>query len=127
MSKEGFTFWKHRDWTGPIKTVTIKRDNVGDYYLMLACEDAVSTEPLPLTGNVAGIDFGLKTFLNISDGIKIESPQFFKQSIDALRSAHKLLSRKQFLSGVGIERSVILHIAIKMLPTGGVIGFGKRL
>ena len=29
---KSFTFWKHRDWTGTIKKVTIKRDNVGDYY-----------------------------------------------------------------------------------------------
>ena len=30
-----FTFWKHREWTGEIKTVTLKRDNVGDYYYIL--------------------------------------------------------------------------------------------
>ena len=52
--KKSFTFWKHRDWTGTIKTATIKRDNVGDYYLYLVCEDTKPTEPLPLTGSEAG-------------------------------------------------------------------------
>ena len=107
--KKSFTFWKHREWTGTIKTVTIKRDNVGDYYLYLVCEDSEPTEALPLTGSVAGADnviqgmnliysqikFGMKTFLTLSDGIQIESPQFFKQSLNLIRSAHKTLSRKQ--------------------------------
>jgi putative transposase len=97
--KKSFTFWKHREWTGTIKTVTIKRDTVGDYYLYLVCEDSAPTEALPLTGSVAGADFGMKTFLTLSDGMKIESPQFFKQSLNAIRSAHKALSRKQKGSG----------------------------
>ena len=97
--KKSFTFWKHRAWTGTIKTVTIKRDNVGDYYLYLVCEDTAVTEALPLTGNVAGADFGMKTFLTLSDGIQIESPEFLKQSLNAIRSAHKALSRKQKGSG----------------------------
>ena len=96
--KKSFTFWKHREWTGTVKTATIKRDNVGDYYLTLVCEDCEPSEKLPLTGNEAGADFGCKTFLTLSDGTKIESPQFYKQSLNAIRSAHKALSRKQYLS-----------------------------
>ena len=96
--KKWFTFWQHRDYTGKVKTVTIKRDNVGDYYLTLVCEGSELTEILPLTGNVAGADFGMKTFLTLSDGTKIESPQFYKQSLNAIRSAHKALSRKQQFS-----------------------------
>ena len=97
--KKSFTFWKHREWTGTIKTVTIKRDNVGDYHLYFVCEDIDLTEALPLTGSVAGADFGMKTFLTLSDGIKIESPQFFRRSLNLIRSAHKALSRKQKGSG----------------------------
>ena len=97
--KKWFTFWKHRDWTGTLKTVSIKRDNVGDYYLTLACEDTETTDRLPLTGNVAGIDFGLKMFLTLSDGTKIASPQFFKQGLNKIRAGCKALSRKQYLSG----------------------------
>ena len=95
---KSFTFWKHREWGGRIKTVTIKRDTVGDYYLTLVCEGSEPSQKLPLTGNEAGADFGSKTFLTLSDGTKIESPQFYKQSLNAIRSAHKALSRKQYLS-----------------------------
>ena len=97
--KKSFTFWKHRKWTGTIKKVTIKCDNVGDYYLYLICEDYKPSQKLPLTSNEAGADFGCKTFLTLSDGIKIESPQFFRQSLNEIRSAHKALSRKKRFSG----------------------------
>ena len=93
-----FTFWQHREWSGTIKTVTIKRDNVGDYYLHIVYKTEKSTEKLPLTGNEAGADFGMKTFLTLSDGTKIESPEFYKQSLNEIRSANKALSRKQYLS-----------------------------
>ena len=93
---KSLTFWKHRDWTGnPIKTITIKRNNVGGYYLYLSCEACEPSEKLPLTGNVAGADFGMKTFLTLSDGTKIGSPEFYKQGLNAVRSANKALSGKQ--------------------------------
>ena len=51
-----------------------------------------------MTGNEAGADFGSKTFLTLSDGIKIASPQCYKQGLNTVRSANKALSRKQYLS-----------------------------
>ena len=96
--KKSFTFWKHREWTGMIKKVTIKRDNVGDYFLYLICENCKPSKKLPLTSSEARADFGSKTFLALSDDIKIDSPQFYKQGLNAVRSANKALSRKQYLS-----------------------------
>ena len=55
---KSFTFWKHRGFTGTIKSVTIKRDAVGDYSLYIVCENEKLAEKLPLTGNEAGADFG---------------------------------------------------------------------
>lgn len=43
---------------------------------------------------IAGFDFGLKTFLTVSDGSQIESPQFFKQSLTAIQKASRQHSRK---------------------------------
>ncbi|MEG4802641.1 transposase [Microcoleus sp. ARI1-B5] len=39
-------------------------------------------------------DFGLKTFLTCSDGTKIESPQFFKQSLNSITKASRQHSKK---------------------------------
>lgn len=88
---------ENREWRGNIKNAIIKRDKVGDYYLCLQCEDN-HVNKLPKTGHRAGIDFGMKTFLTLSDGLKIESPKFFNRSISAIKSAHKKLSRKKFKS-----------------------------
>lgn len=97
--KKSFTFWKHREWTGTLQRVIIKRDNVGDYYLYLVCKDTKPEPKLPLTSREAGADFGMKTFLTLSDGIKIESPEFLRQSLNAIRSANKALSRAKKGSG----------------------------
>ena len=46
------------------------------------------------TGRIAGFDFGLRTFLTCSDGSSIESPQFFKQSLNAILKASRQHSKK---------------------------------
>ncbi len=89
-----FSFHKHREMKGTIKTVTIKCDNCGDYWICFSCENVDDSEPKAKSGKSAGFDFGLKTFLTASDGKKIESPQFLKHSLNKLRSLNKALSRK---------------------------------
>jgi putative transposase len=54
-------------------------------------EPEVKFEP----SRIAGFDFGLKTFLTCSDGSKIESPQFLKQSLNAIKQANRQHSKKQ--------------------------------
>jgi putative transposase len=55
------------------------------------------SEPLikSTTGKIAGFDFGLRTFLTCSDGSKIESPLFLKQSLSTIKKASRQHSRKQ--------------------------------
>jgi putative transposase len=89
-----FQFFKSREIEGKIKTVTIKRTPLGELLLVVVTdpvdEPAIKCE----TGRTAGFDFGLKTFLTCSEGFKIASPQFFKQSIHAIQKANRELSRK---------------------------------
>ena len=94
-----FSFHKHRDIEGIIKTITIKRDRCGDYWIYFSCENVDDSKPKPKTGKSAGFDYGNKTFLTSDEGNKIQSPQFFKQSLKALRSLNKALSRKVKGSG----------------------------
>ena len=90
-----YTFWKDGDWSGEVKNVSVQRDGVGDYYICVVCDDVDDTEPLAKTGNEAGCDFGIKTFITLSDGTQIESPEFYKASLNDIRKAHRMLSRKQ--------------------------------
>ncbi len=89
-----YSFHKHREMTGEIKTITIKRDRCGDYWLCFSCDNVDGSEPFAETGKSAGFDFGLKTFLTSSGGEKLESPQFLKKSLNKLRSLNKAFSRK---------------------------------
>ena len=93
-----YSFYKHRDWHGSIKRITLKRDTCGDYYLCITT-DFVDTEVLPTTGQSVGVDFGMETYLTLNTGEKIQHPQPLKQSLNELRQLNKALSRKVKGSG----------------------------
>ncbi len=47
------------------------------------------------TGNSAGFDFGLKRYLTGHNGHDIESPEFFKHSVNTIKRANRAYSRKR--------------------------------
>lgn len=91
-----YQFWKSREIEGTVKTLTIKRTPLGELFMVLVVDQGGSevSEVEVKTGKIAGFDFGLKTFLTCSDGTKIESPQFFKQSLNAIKKASRQHSKK---------------------------------
>jgi len=91
-----FKFFKSRNTQGNVKTVTIKRDRVGDMWLIVTT-DIEDTQPQinPRNGNSIGFDFGLKTFLTGSNGCCFGSPLFFKRGLSKIRRANQQLSRKK--------------------------------
>jgi len=85
----------HRKFEGTIKTVTISKNAVGNYYVSILVENNV---PLPnkaeLDVNKAvGIDVGLSRFLTSSDGMIVENPRFLKKSSDRLAYEQYKLSK----------------------------------
>jgi len=62
--------------------------------MVVVVDDAADKTSEFTTGRIAGFDFGLKTFLICSDGSKIESPQFLKSSLNALKRASRCHSKK---------------------------------
>lgn len=89
-----YQFWKSREIEGTVKTLTIKRTPLGELFMVVVVDDTCESEIKSTAGKIAGFDFGLKTFLTCSDGCKIESPQFFKQSLNAIKKASKQHSKK---------------------------------
>jgi len=87
-----FGFFLSRPVEGRIKTVTVKRDGLGDHYVCFVT-DLVRKKSEPATRHGCGFDFGLKTFLTSSEGERIESPLFLKRSLKELKDASKKLSR----------------------------------
>lgn len=91
MGRE-YKYFKSRSVEGKIKTLTVKRNALGEFYLIVVtkqkCDDV-----LPRAGKAVGMDFGLKHFLNLDDGSVIDSPQWYKALLNELRAAHRAVSR----------------------------------
>lgn len=90
-----FKFSKSREIEGEVKTLSIKRDALGDLYLCFSCVLETQAVTYATTGNSAGFDFGLKTFLVASDGSSVVSPLFFRQNAAKIKAANKRLSSKK--------------------------------
>ena len=93
INGQNYRYFQSRRIIGKIRTITIKRDNLGDIYVYIVT-DATDFEIRTRTGNRVGFDFGLKKFLTASDGINIESPLFFVQNSKLIKQAGRKLSRK---------------------------------
>jgi putative transposase len=110
-----YQFWKSREIEGTVKTLTIKRTSLGEMFMVVVVAESgrvnrVGVPPTPArlsktddasepeikfaTGRIAGFDFGLHTFLTCSNGSKIQSPQFLKQSLNAIKKASRHHSKK---------------------------------
>jgi putative transposase len=62
-------------------------------------EEKIDQNNQTMTGNSAGFDFGLKTFLTTSNGEEIESPLYYRQAMAELKTAQQNLACKVKFSG----------------------------
>ena len=113
----------HRSVTGDIRTISIKRDSVGDWFITIICdhekgsehdswEDQGNEQPhanSPGFTNPIGIDLGLKALITTSDGMQMEPPHFLMKSEKKLKKAQRNLSRKQ--KGSGKRRKAKTRVA----------------
>ena len=93
----------HRPICADIKTLTIQRDSVGNWYACFSCE--CQPQPLPTNHNVVGIDLGLTTFAYFSNGDKIERQRWMKQ--DANDIARLQRKKEKFAKGSAQRRKVV--------------------
>jgi len=84
----------HQEILNDVKflSVTVSKNSCNDYYASICIEQEV--QELPKTGNVVGIDVGLKEFITTSDGLQIKNPKYFRKSQSNLARAQRHLSRK---------------------------------
>ena len=95
IGKRIYPYFKSRDVQGNLKRCTIKRDAIGDVYICVLTAHVEPDLNRAMTGKIAGFDFGLKRYLTGSNGHDIESPLFFKRSINAIKQANRNHSRKR--------------------------------
>ena len=79
-----------------IQKITIKQTPAGNYYASIhfRIPKTVNTYTPDLKKSV-GIDFGLKNFITLSNGGKINSPECLKKSLRKLKRLNKSHSRKK--------------------------------
>ena len=78
---------------GRILNATVSQEPSGKYYVSLCCTD-IEITPFEKTGNVIGLDLGIKEFAITSNGEMIPNPKYLKKSLDKLAKLQRELSRK---------------------------------
>ncbi|MHB1709770.1 MAG: RNA-guided endonuclease InsQ/TnpB family protein [Thermoplasmataceae archaeon] len=108
LSKIGeLRMFMHRSPVGKIKTLSIKRDTIGDWFVTMVVEAPRTEMPYPETEakqqadliNPIGIDLGLESLMTTSDDTHLEPPKYLRKSERRLKRAQKQLSRKRKGSG----------------------------
>jgi putative transposase len=86
----------HRHFEGILKTSTVSRSCTGKYYISILVEDEKEpTEKLSFSKSTTiGIDVGIKDFVVLSTGEKVENPKYLKNSLQRMKILQKRLSRK---------------------------------
>ncbi|MCD8208835.1 MAG: transposase, partial [Bacteroidales bacterium] len=80
---------------GEIRTVTLKRDSVGDWWAVFVVRRESDGQAERITsGKAAGADFGLLHFLTLDDGATVDAPTPLKASLKELKSKSRKLSKK---------------------------------
>ena len=87
-------FSHSRPVVGDIKTVTIKRDNLGQLWVCFSVVQEVPDVVEISTGHIGGFDFGLTDYLRDSDGHTYQSPQFLKAELKEIARLNRSLARK---------------------------------
>ena len=84
--REGIKCIFDRPAKGTIKQAIVSQDPDKRYYVSILVEvdKELPKKPTPKKNKAIGIDFGVKTFLTLNDGTKIENPKCLKQSADKL-------------------------------------------
>ena len=78
---------------GRILSATVSQNPSGKYFVALCCTE-VDIQPLPKTGAVVGVDFGIKKLVTTSDGKKYENHKYISKAEKQLARLQRSLSRK---------------------------------
>ena len=91
--KKRFKFSLSRPYAGKVKTLTVKRNHIGEFFIVMVLDQSPQSIGKSHNGASVGIDFGLKTYMTLSDGTEIKNPQFMKESLTELRRRSRNLSK----------------------------------
>lgn len=91
--KKRFKFSLSRPYDGKVKTLTVKRNNLGEFFLIMVLDKPPQSVGKTHNGASVGIDFGLKKYMTMSDGTTVDNPQFLKSGLRQLQRKSRNLSK----------------------------------
>lgn len=80
--------------SGEVLFYVIKKTKSGKYFISVCCQNP-SIKTIEMTGKCVGVDMGIKHFLTLSNGKKIDNPCFLQNSYYKLRKKQRQLSKKE--------------------------------
>lgn len=93
LSKIGeLRVFRHRAPLGKVKTVTVKRDKVGDWFITVNTEMPDIAQKVVKTA--IGIDLGLNDLVTLSSGETISTPKFLRETEGKINRAYRVFSRR---------------------------------
>ena len=97
--KQRYRYANSRHIEGKAKTVTVKRDSLGDIYIFFVCELPESKVEAH-TGKSVGFDFGFKGKMLVAEDPQddVKAPAIFKKQQNAIAAANRRLSSKRLKS-----------------------------
>lgn len=78
-----------------IKTITVRRDSCGDWWVSFSCDDVPERSFEKPRADVVGIDVGLNHFATDSEGTQIGNPKHYRKAQEELRRKQRKVSRKK--------------------------------
>ena len=91
--KKDYKFSLSRPYDGKVKQVRVKRSHLNEWYIYIITDASPKSYAKTHDGASVGIDFGLKTYMSLSNGEKVNNPQFLKKDLRRLRKASQRHSR----------------------------------
>lgn len=91
--KKRFKFSLSRPYDGKVKTLTVKRNRLGEFFIVMVLDKPPQSIGKTHNGASVGIDFGLKKYMTMSDGTTVDNPQFLKRGLLQLRRRSRNLSK----------------------------------
>lgn len=91
--KKRFKFSLSRPYDGKVKTLTVKRSHIGEFYIVMVLDKAPVAIRNSHNGASVGIDFGLKKYMTLNNGQTVDNPQFLKSGLRQLQRKNRNLSK----------------------------------
>lgn len=91
--KKRFKFSLSRTYEGKIKRVSIKRNSLNEFFVVIVTDANPKKYVKTHDGASVGIDFGLKTYLTLSDNKEFVNPLFLKSGLKDLKRKSRNLSK----------------------------------